>query len=186
MIVFAIYLNMQFRKFTCNNKSITLSAGLTFVKPKHPIASSIKQADELLNTSKEQGKNRITLFGTTVAWDRLPDLINFFLFLNNRLGDEHSGINRAFLYRLLEYHRMALRFIVENDVLGLKYLSAMSYDIGRNIITRDEKGRIINRQEELEGLQSLINDKASKDSLIYSLKIPLFFALYRNRKWREE
>ncbi|MFH1288170.1 MAG: type III-A CRISPR-associated protein Cas10/Csm1, partial [bacterium] len=42
MIIFSIYLNIQFRKYTCNNKFITLSAGLAFVKPKYPIASAIK------------------------------------------------------------------------------------------------------------------------------------------------
>ena len=47
MIVFAIYLNMQFRKYTCSNDAITLSAGLAFVKNRYPVASAIRQADEL-------------------------------------------------------------------------------------------------------------------------------------------
>ena len=96
MIIFSIFLNMQFRKYTCNNKFITLSAGLTFVKPKYPIASAIKQAEIFLVKSKERiirmksddanqnqnktsreeskdiGKEAITLFGTTIRWDKLP------------------------------------------------------------------------------------------------------------------
>ena len=177
MIIFSIFLNKQFRKYTCNNKFITLSAGLTFVKPKYPIASAIKQAEMLLVKSKERiirmksddanqnqnktsreeskdiGKDAITLFGTTIKWDKLPDLINFFLFLNEKLNgensensdDKSSNINTSFLHRLLEYHRMALRFLDENKIEGLKYLSALSYDVGRNIVEKDKDGRITKR-----------------------------------------
>lgn len=182
MVVFAIYLNMKFREYTCNNKFITLSAGLAFVKPKHPIASAIKQADEFLNESKRQGKDRITLFGTTVEWKQLPKLINFFLFLNEKLNDDNSEINSSFLYRLFKYHQMALSFINENKIEGLKYLSALSYDIGRNIIKRDKDGRITKGNDEFQKLQRLINDKPDHSALICNIKIPLFWAMYRNRR----
>lgn len=184
MIIFTIFLNMQFRKYACNNKFITLSAGLTFVKPKYPIASAIKQAELLLEKSKEYGKDRITLFGTTVEWHKLPELINFFLFLNEKLIDENSKIKSAFLYRLLEYHRMALRYFEQNMIEGLKYLSILSYDIGRNIVEREKNGNIKKGHEEQQVLQALINEKPNRDSLMYNLKIPLFWALYRNRSVR--
>lgn len=182
MIIFSLFLNMQFRKYTCANRSITLSAGLTFIKPRHPIASAINQADEFLTTSKELGKNRITFFGTTTEWDHFPGLINFFLLLNEKLNEDNSKINRSFLYRLLEYHQMALRYVEERDIPSLKYLSAMNYDIGRNIIKRNKAGQIIEGLEELEMLQPLITEKPDDESLMYYLKIPLFWALYRNRR----
>ena len=191
MIIFSIFLNNQFRKFTCNNQFITLSAGLTFVKPKFPIASAIKQADALLERSKEQGKDRIKMFGTTVKWDKLPELINFFLFLNEKLNndeeksdDKKSNINTSFLYRLLEYHRMALKFLNENDVRGLKYLSALSYDVGRNIVKRNKDGSIIKgHKNDQKVLQTLINKKPDKNSLVYNIKVPLFWAMYRHRRY---
>ena len=37
-------------------------------------------------------------------------------------------------------------------------------------------------QEEQEVLQALINKIPDEDSLIYNIKVPLFWALYRNRK----
>jgi CRISPR-associated protein Csm1 len=186
MIMFAILLNAQFREYTCQSKSFTLSAGLTFVKPKYPVASAIREAETLLQKSKEEGKNRITLFGTTIEWESLPRLIDFFLFLNERLNDSGSSINSAFLYRLLEYHRIALSYFDANRVEGLRYLSAVSYDIGRNIVERDKEGNIIQGREERKGLQSLLNDKPDKQSLIYNVKVPLFWALYRNRGVRNE
>ncbi|MBI5185783.1 MAG: type III-A CRISPR-associated protein Cas10/Csm1 [Nitrospinae bacterium] len=182
MIVFSIFLNMRFRKFTSNNKHITLSAGLSFVKPKHPIASAIRQAEELLEKSKREGKDRITFFGTTVEWEKLPDLVNFFLFLNEKLMDKDSKIKTGFAHRLFEYHRMALSFFEEGKIEGLKYLSALSYDMGRNLIKRDAQGKIIRGMEEYIALQPLINDSPNKISLISKVKIPLFWALYRNRR----
>ena len=184
MIIFSIFLNMQFRRYTCDNRDITLSAGLTFMKQKHPIASAIKEADTLLELSKKAGKDRITLFGTTVKWEQLPDLINFFLFLDEKINDDNSNIKTTFLYRLLEYHRMALRFLDNEEIEGLRYMSALSYDIGRNIVERDKKDRdkIIKGSEELEVFQDLMNKKPDKKLLIYNMKVPLFWALYKNRK----
>lgn len=182
MIIFSMFLNMQFREYTCANRFITLSAGLTFVKPRHPIASAIDQADELLMKSKELGKNRITLFGTTFEWDNFPKLINHFLFLNEKLNDANSNINPSFLYRLLEYHRMANAFIENREILGLKYLSALSYDIGRNLLKFDKDGNIQRGREERRVFQLLLNEKPERKALIYHLKVPIFWALYRNRR----
>lgn len=184
MIVFSIFLNLEFRRYTCNNKFITLSAGLAFVKPKHPIASAIRQAESLLKESKERGKNRITLFGTTVEWKKLPPLIDFFLFLDRKMNDKDSEIKTSFLHRLLKYHQMALSFLDDKDIKGLKYLSALSYDIGRNIVAwgDGEKEKIRKGREEFQFLQTLINEKPDASSLMYNLKVPLFWTLYKNRK----
>ena len=184
MIIFSIFLNMQFRKYTCKNKFITLSAGLNFIKPKYPIASAIKQADSLLNVSKEKGKDRITLFGTTIEWDKLPRLVDFILFLDEKTNDRDSNIKSAFLYRLLEYHRMALSFLEKEskNIEGLKYLSALSYDIGRNIVEWDKNGKLKKGYEEQKELQPLLNEKPDEDSLIFNVKVPLFWTLYRNRR----
>lgn len=185
MIIFSIFLNEQFRKYTCQNKFITLSAGLTFVKSKYPIASAIKQADALLEKSKKEGKDRISLFGTTVKWEKLPKLINAFLFLNESIEkDEATGINTAFLHRLFSYHQMALSYLDEHKIQGIKYVSALSYDVGRNIVKRDKDGKIIKGDKEYDFFQSLINEKPGKDTLIYNFKIPLFWALYRHRVGR--
>ncbi|GAJ05092.1 unnamed protein product, partial [marine sediment metagenome] len=139
MIIFTIFLNMEFRRFTCCNDDITISAGLAVVKPKHPIAAGIREADELLKRSKMAGKNRITLFDTTVEWVVMSELVNFFLFLDNRLNNTNSTINTGFLYRMLKYNEMAKTYFEENKILGLKFLSLLTYDIGRNIIKRDKK-----------------------------------------------
>ena len=185
MIIFSLFLNMEFRRFTCCNDDITLSAGLTMVKPKYPIAAGIREADELLDRSKQAGKNRITLFDTTVEWELFPQLLDFFLFLNQKLNEE--TFKYGFVYKLLKYHNMAKNYFEENKIEGLKFLSALSYEIARNVIKRDKNsGKIIKGQEEFLELQRLMNITDGKNSLIYNLKIPVFWALYRNRKVRDE
>ncbi|NQS88676.1 type III-A CRISPR-associated protein Cas10/Csm1 [Patescibacteria group bacterium] len=189
MIIFSLFLNIEFRRFTCNNDDITLSAGLAVAKPKHPIAAGIREANELLEKSKREDKNRITLFGTTVEWEQFPELMGFFLFLNQALNKinkdnpkEKAPITSGFVYRLLEYHNMATEYFEEERVEGLKFLSALSYDIDRNVIKRDRAGNIKEGKDEALALQRLMNMTEKKNSLIYNLKIPVFWALYRNRK----
>lgn len=184
MIIFTIFLNMEFRRFTCCNDDITISAGLAVVKPKHPIAAGIREADELLKRSKMAGKNRITLFDTTVEWEVMPELVNFFLFLDNRLNNTNSNIKTVFLHRLIKYHEMAEEFLKKRniDIRGLRYLPLLSYDIGRNIIERDKNGKIKKGQDDYNELQKLMILRFDEKDLIRTLKIPVFWALYRNRK----
>jgi len=182
MIVFSMFLNMQFQKFTCSNEFITLSAGLAFVKERHPIATAIREADCLLETSKKNGKDSITLFGTTIKWEHLPDLMNFFLFLDQKLNGTEQEINTAFLYRLFGYHRLAVDFIEKNNIEGLKFVSSLSYDIGRNIVKWDRDGSIAKGRETHDYLKKrIINEKIGRDSLVYRIKIPIFWTLYRHR-----
>ncbi len=75
VIGFAFTLNKEFRRFTCRNENITLSAGIAVVHPKFPISSAIALADRNLELSKNSGKDRITLFDTTVEWSLLDKLI---------------------------------------------------------------------------------------------------------------
>lgn len=188
MIIFAMLLNIKFRKFTCENPHITLSAGLTLAKPKFPIPAAIHQADQLLEKSKAEGKNRITLFDTTIPWENLPRLIEFFLFLDGKLRNEDSLLSSAFLYKILESHKTALTLLTEGRINALRYMSKLSYDIERNLVKRDPSGKITKGAEEQERLTSLITDSPMKDgqinphALIFETRMPVSWAIYRNRR----
>lgn len=190
MIIFAMLLNVKFRKFTCENPHITLSAGLALAKPKFPIPAAIRQADQLLEKSKAEGKNRITFFGTTTPWENLPRLIEFFLFLDGKLRAEpkESLLSSAFLYKILESHKKASTLLTEGRIDALSYLAKLSYDIERNLVKRDSRGDIIKGAEEQEVLSSLITDSPMKNgkvnphALIFEAKIPVSWAIFRNRR----
>ncbi len=183
MIIFAMLLNSRFRAYTGNNPSITLSAGLAFIKPKLPVGTAIRQADELLSRAKSvEGKDCLTLFDTTVKWEDLPELVDFFLFLDDRTGDKKSPINTSFLYRLLSYQNIAKSYIHGDSVAGLRCLGLLSYDIGRNIIRHLEGGEKPQRgQDEHLELSKLVNVKPFKQSIWRGLQIPVSWCIYRNR-----
>ncbi len=95
----------------------------------------------------------------------------------------NSNINKSFLYRLLEYHNMALSYLNKDEkkIEGLKFIAALNYDIGRNIIKRDKFNKIIKGSEELRRLNLLMDISENEKSLINNIKIPLFWTLYRAR-----
>ncbi|MCL5022269.1 MAG: type III-A CRISPR-associated protein Cas10/Csm1 [Nitrospirae bacterium] len=181
VILFSIYLNQQFRKYTCNNDDITLSAGLSFIKPKQPISWGIRKADELLKVSKLK-KDRLSFFGTTIRWNLLTKLINFFLFVNDKMVDDNSRINSAFVNRLLSYHRLSKLFVDEGRIEGLKYVSLLNYDLGRNIFKKDTENMQFKVIEAYNIFQGLINENINEQSLMYNLKVPIYWVLYRNRR----
>ncbi len=68
VIELAWEIQKEFRRFTCQNPNITLSAGIYICKPKYPINHAINKAEEALAQSKSKGKNRITVMGETMVW----------------------------------------------------------------------------------------------------------------------
>ena len=183
MIVFAMLLNSRFRAYTGNNPSITLSAGLAFIRPKLPIGTAIRQADELLSRSKSrEGKDCLTLFGTTLKWRDLPRLVNFFLFLDEKTGHKESPINMSFLYRLLSYHSMAMTYIYDRRVDGLRCLPLLSYDLGRNIfgrfgMTRDRPATL----ESYAEVSELLRSRPTESSIWAGLRVPASWCILRRR-----
>lgn len=68
-ILLAGRINDEFRRFTCNNPDITLSAGVAVATPRLPVGRAVAKADRLLERAKESGKNRIALFDECLIWD---------------------------------------------------------------------------------------------------------------------
>ncbi|MEN3013934.1 MAG: type III-A CRISPR-associated protein Cas10/Csm1 [Endomicrobiia bacterium] len=186
IIEFSKKLYFDFKKFTCENKDISLSAGITLIKPNFPISRAIHLAEESLKMSKDNGRNRITLFDTTVEWINLDALFSFAEKIDKEFNREGSKINSAFLYRLLKYHNMYLNTKKDKyDIRNLLYHSLMAYDVKRNIIQiKKENGqtKIVNEEliNELQKLYKISLDP-QEEILMKNLKIPLFWVLYKNR-----
>jgi len=195
MIKFSKSLYEDFKEFTCHNSDITLSSGLITAKSNFPIRKAAEIADNALESSKSKGRDRFTFFDTTIEWDKYDKLQEFSKFLDDQLNDESSGVTRAFIYRLLQYHKTFLLYAEENKTedlkfhskmaynQGLKFYSQMAYDVGRNIIKRDkkDKSKIINRNE-ADTFAELFDFEKINEGLMKNLKIPLFWVLYKNRK----
>lgn len=67
----ALRLREDFGAFAGGNPNLTLSAGIAFVHPKHPLALAVEEAEEALSAAKAGGRDRIGVLGRVVTWDAL-------------------------------------------------------------------------------------------------------------------
>lgn len=169
-------IGVKFNSYVGGNPNITISMGINLMRPGSPVKLATKGADDNLDKSKEAaGKNGITVFNTTVKWDKFPMLEKLMSALNSAFIKEE--VNASFLYRLLKYHEMYLLFVERKIVEGLRFHSLLARDVRRNIEKKDNTNqKIINL------LQPLFETGSGFDeSLMKNLKIPVFWTLYKNR-----
>lgn len=163
-------INEDFKKYSCENPNVTLSAGIFLSKSQFPIARSSKLAEEVLEESKKGDKNQITLFEKTVTWKRLLELMEYGRFLDEELKKNKHGkspINSSFVNRLLRYCKMA-------DEGDFMYLSRIKYDIARNIMSKNSD----NKENESKIVRKLMKMRDEMPDMI----IPVSYALYKNRE----
>jgi CRISPR-associated protein Csm1 len=115
-----------FAKYTCNSE-ITLSAGVAVVKPRLPLAHTVRFADENLESAKNAGRDRLCLLGQVVPWADLPDVEEAVGFL------ERTNPPSAFLYRLQQFGAMWRRWRECQDPRALRFQPLLAYTIGRNL-----------------------------------------------------
>ncbi len=185
VIQFAYKLQMKFKSYCCHNPDIHLSAGIALVKYHYPLRRAADMAEELLSDAKGAGKNRLHLFNTITEWKNLDKLIKYKDFLSDKVRDKNSNIKSSFLNRLLQYHSMYIKAYGEAedgkyDLTGLRFHALMAYDIRRNI-AKYKDNKLVN-QEEIEELYRLYDLNKMDRTLMNNLKIPLFWAMYKNRK----
>lgn len=177
----------KFREYVGENPNITISMGINLMRPNSPVGLATEGAEDNLKKSKEtgqsvgdHGKDRLTVFDTTIKWSEFNELERFMEIVDRAFNEQDSRVNASFLYRLLKYHDMYKRS-EKGFIEGLKFHSAMSRDIRRNIEKRDKTGRVIN-QEIIDGLRPLHEVGSGFDgSLMSNLKLPVFWTLYKNR-----
>jgi len=176
-------MNNHFQRFTCENKDVTISAGIITIKPNFSIRRAADLTEEILKKSKNEGRNRLTLFDTTIEWKDLKALLDFGKVIDDEFDRTDTKMKSSFLYRLLKYHLMYLETLKDKfEIRNLLYHSLMTYDVERNIKEKkkvDNTEIIVNQRliEELQRLYSIPPDHI----LMRNIKIPLFWVLYRNR-----
>lgn len=91
----------EFTDFTCSNKDITLSTGVSLIHHRFPIYKAANMAGKALNTSKEKGRNRITVFDTDFQWDTEFSRVKN---LKEKIEETlvKKKVSRALLYRVSE------------------------------------------------------------------------------------
>ena len=101
----------KFKQWTCQNKSINISGGISIVGSKFPIGKAIHAADRNLSKSKNAGKDKITLFDEILSWDDngtcygYNTLLEYGKYLEKNVEDEK--LSKGFIYSLLKIWNMS-------------------------------------------------------------------------------
>lgn len=140
VIAFAREMEKEFRRFTCNNPNITLSAGITLAKDRLPVFRCVEMADAALDEAKEKpkdgGRNQLWLFGDYVKWEKVDEILEDAEALSRWI--EGKAVSRGFGRNLLTYGMWKKEFHETGDTRLLRYLPLLSYDIARNLPPPDK------------------------------------------------
>lgn len=182
-IRFAISLRKKLSLFCSGNSDITLSGGIFIARPRLPMRKAVDLVEANLEAAKKvrepsRVKDSVNILGATLAWKELEELLNLGEKLDQAVEEkQRTNFSMAFLYRLLNYHKMYREFIYEKKMNFGRYLSLAYYDIGRNI---QADGR--NNITELEMLHKIFTVGATERPELARLNIPLFYAINMNRE----
>ncbi|MBW2661949.1 MAG: type III-A CRISPR-associated protein Cas10/Csm1 [Deltaproteobacteria bacterium] len=179
----SIELRKQMGRFCAMNQDITLSCGILTGRPRLPMRKAAEITEEQLEKAKNNKadnriKDSVTFYGEVMSWEEFEELLKTGEKFDKAIEEkERTHFSAAFLYRLLEYHRMYRRFIAGADIKAGRYISSAHYDIARNIrINKHENDK------ELEMLYEIFAVDSADRSKINLLNIPLFYAINLNRK----
>jgi CRISPR-associated protein Csm1 len=115
-----------FSRYT-ENPEVTLSAGIAVVKPRLPLAQTVRIAEEELERAKRPNRNRLSVLGHALCWSSLS-LVEKTVNLLRRAEPPS-----AFLYRLLHFAEMWQRWRKDHDPMALRFQPLLAYTIGRNL-----------------------------------------------------
>ncbi|MGE4286797.1 MAG: type III-A CRISPR-associated protein Cas10/Csm1 [Phycisphaerae bacterium] len=158
VIDFAGYMREQFKEFTAGNTNITLSAGIAVVKPSFPLSEAARIAEEALEKSKtkDDAKNKITVFGETLSWDDFKEAVENGKFIYGQIKEESSAaqdkdslcITSSFAYRLIKFARMGIRCREGSvNLADAKWRSQLCYDMARNISSNLNSEQLSNKDK---------------------------------------
>lgn len=101
LLEFALDLEALYRQFT-QHPQLTLSGGFVLVSPSLPIPLLAEAVQEAEKQAKIDGRNRLHLFGQSVAWNELRGLVPWVQHFQRHLNAESkAGLSSALAYRLL-------------------------------------------------------------------------------------
>ena len=185
MIRLAADVNRWFQTYVTGNGEVTFSASVICGHPRFPISRAAADAEHWLERAKDDGRNRVALFGTVLSWGSLNDAIDHATWLDDCVNfrDGHLPLNLGFVYRLLKYTKMHRRMREDrahmHDPL---WRSQLRYDLVRNIKPKMKKDdrQHADDYRRLEWLTAWRDDPGPIDAL----RVATTCTLYLNRGGR--
>lgn len=170
----------KFKKYTCMNPDINISAGIHICGPKFPIDRAVRIADEMLNKSKTLGKNRISIFSETVTWEQFgrfkgyEELLQFASRLESLV--ETEKLSRGFVYSLRSLLRQEFGDLQESE-----FEYKMIARVERRRYEHKLKYKLV-RVVEDENIREELNKKLIIEKMFPWIEIPASIAIL---KWRQ-
>jgi CRISPR-associated protein Csm1 len=180
IIELAKLMNQAFRDYVCENSHITLSTGISVHKPGIPVATIAESSERALDESKSLGRDRITIFGETVIWDKFSELETIKEKLDTWINEE--TVNNAMLFRFNELIEMARQ---EKEILKgpvhiedmecLKWRARFKYTVVRNI------GKGLKGDKKTEAIEEVMQAAKWLVEFGGAMKLPLWQIIYNRR-----
>ena len=178
-------LHESFKAYTCENKELHFSAGISLQKPHAPIDKISDAAENALKMAKTAGGNRVTMFNETVLWSEFFALQKIRKQFDQWI--QKNMVNSAMIYRLNDFINMAgqEKSLLANfpggidlaDMECLKWRALFRYSAERNI-GRTIKG---NENEKKRMKEEFSQAALWLDEHGSSLRIALWDVIYNNR-----
>lgn len=175
-------INETFQEYTGYNPNITLSAGISLLKANYPVNRAVWEAQDFLELSKDEGRNRICAFmSPSMTWDQYTECLRDAEWIHDQMH-EKTPVSTGFVYRIMEIARDVEDAVI-GDVRKANWRSRLAYHLARNIRGADEADK---KRKIVEWLKHLgLDDQLKlikKHSNLYRWRLPLSIALYRNRR----
>ena len=164
-------LHEDFTDFAGGNPNLTLSAGIAYLHPNHPIALAAREAEEALEQAKSAGRNRLGLFGRTLPWSRVDATLELAERLHEALRD--GAMPPTFLHRMREFATQRARAeagAAEAAGWNAKWRYHRTRFLGRDQEKQDQLAPLLDASLPAPGI------RADADA-----EIAMTLALWRNR-----
>lgn len=182
IILLAIQIHHKFSEFTGNNPNVTLSCGISFSPVRLPVTFSAHGAEHSLDRAKDEhsfletsGRDQVCMFDHVMKWKNVDAVMDAAHKLMKWISE--NKLTNGDIRRMRMYATMFDQYISSGglDIRGLRYVSHLTYDIGRKI--SESKGMDKEVRKFMESLRDI-----SQDSLIYHLGVACDYVLLMNRK----
>lgn len=121
----ALALREDFGLFAGGNPNLSLSAGLAFVHPHHPMARAAEEAEQALVTAKDSGRDRVGILGQALTWTHAHAVQALSEELTTAL--RQGLIPPTFLYRVLGLIRDRARAEAHNSLQAARWAPRWAY-----------------------------------------------------------
>lgn len=145
LLEFALDLESLYRQFT-QHPALTLSGGLVLVNPSLPIPLLAEAVQEAEQAAKAAGRDQLHLFGQSVPWSELRELVGWMQIFQRHLQAEgKEGMTSALAYRLL---RLWKQHQEGGEVQRMRYKPLLAYALReRNDEIRTHYLQLTNHQD---------------------------------------